>query len=145
MPSITTHPKMLDEILSVLNDQHKDDIVQSLRACFHIPFFLDYIKLNICEEWSDIDYDKIQIREYNYHRSMSGTYLLNRHTFKIIESCLLNDALDDKSKINKFTSLAEMLYKDEYIILKAVMNKNLTNVYPNLTFEKLCEAVNQTL
>lgn len=126
---------MLQEVLSVINSNN--DVVSSLKSIFHLPFISTYLKLSVSEDWTDIDIKKIETTKYNYHISMAGAFLLNRHTFKIITEVIMNPDVLYQTKVSQYKALSEMLFVDESKILDAILNKNITSIYPNITFEKI--------
>lgn len=141
MAIISTHPKMFQEVLEDVNKQ--DDIVSALRACLPIYFFRQYLEIAVSDEWSTIDIENIQTNHYNYHISMAGAFLLNRHSFKIVSEIIMNKNVINSAKIVQYKSLMEMLYTEEANILKAILTKNLTSLYPKITFEALNAALVQ--
>ena len=139
MTIISTHPKMLHEILDVINKQ--DDVVSALRACLHIHFVRQYLNIAISEEWSTIDIEKTETKDYNYHISMAGAFLLNRHTFKVVSEIIMNKDVVNSAKTIQYKALMEMLYIKEAHILNAILTKNLTSLYPRITFSALNNAL----
>lgn len=139
MAIISTHPKMFHEILSIIDKQ--DDVVSALRSCLHISFVRPYLDIAVSDEWSTVDIAHTETKDYNYHVSMAGAYLLNRNSFKIVSEIIMNKSVADTAKIFQYKSLMEMLCVEEARILKAILTKNLTSLYTRITFESLNDAL----
>lgn len=133
---------MLDEILAIINDS--EDVVSSLQSAFKIPYVKGFIELAVSDNWPSIDIDTINFKQYEYHRSMAGAMLLNRQTWNIIVSVIMNPDAKDTTKTVQFKALSEMLYVDESKALFAILNKNIHSVYPNITFEAINAALGLT-
>lgn len=140
---INTHPKMMDEVLAQINSHHPDKTISELKISYGLnPYIRKYIELTVSEEWTSIDILECIVKEYNYHRSLSGAFLMNRHTWGNISNILMNPEAKSVSKKKLFTSLSEMLFSEESMILKHILLKTLYEKYPNLTHENLSESLN---
>lgn len=134
---------MLDEVLAKINGYYLHDIVPALKAAYADHAYLrQYIELNVSDEWISIDVANIHPKEYNYHRSMAGAFLLNRFTWNNVCNILMNPIAKDESKAKQFIALSEMLFSEESAILKHVLTKTLSDKYTNLTHERLSESLN---
>ncbi len=141
MASISTHQKMLDEILFSANNcsepaQYLKDMIKENH------YLKGYLELAVSNKWSTIDVDKIETKQYSYHRSMAGALLLNKHTWNIIAGIIMNVEAKDATKIIQYKALSEMLHETESKILTAILTKNLVSIYPSLTHEVLVESLN---
>lgn len=130
---ISTHPKSLDEILSFVNSS--TDVLLALQNSFRVPYVKGYIELAASDEWPTVDISDIAFKQYEYHRSMAGALLLNRQTWNIMVSVIMNAGAKDSTKITQFKALSEMLFVDESKLLSAILTKNIHSIYPNITFE----------
>jgi hypothetical protein len=72
---------------------------------------------------------------------MAGSRLLSKTTFYIYKEILLNEGLPLKTKRYQTKNLLEMLYKGEALILLAILQKNLPELYPNITHEIMVASV----
>lgn len=141
MSVISTHPKMLDEILFGANIC--SDPVQYLKDMIKDNHYLKgYLELAASDKWSSIDVDEIKTKQYSYHRSMAGALLLNKQTWNIITGIIMNVNAKDATKIIQYKALSEMLYEAEANILTAILTKNLVSIYTSLTHEVLVESLN---
>lgn len=137
---INTHNKMLDEILVIVNKS--DDVVQTLKDALGVPYLKYYMELAVNELWPTFDLDKINPKQYGYHRSLTGALLLNKQTVNIMSNVIMAPALPDNIKIKQYNALREMLFVDESVALNAIMNKNIESIYPNITFLAINAALN---
>jgi len=139
MAIIQTHPKMLDETLAIINTSC--DVLAALVAALKEPYVREYIELAVSPKWTSLDVDTVKFKEYQYHRSMAGAFLINRQTWNIIATVIMNPLVKDSSKEIQYKALSEMLFADESKILTAILKKNLSSLYPNLKFEILTAAL----
>lgn len=139
MAIVSTHPKMLHEVLNVINDH--DDVVSALKSCLHLPFIRQYLEMAVSEEWTTLDVANTETRKFNYHISMAGAFMLNRQTYNIVSQVIMKEEVNDSVKATQYKALMEMLYADEAMILRSILMKNLSNLYPRITFEALNEAL----
>lgn len=131
---IQTHPKMLDEIFSYVNEALSPDI--ALVEVLKQPYVREYLQLCVDNTWTVFDVDSVSdVQEYNYHRSMAGAFLLNRHTWNTIDQVIIAKGTGIKAKAKQFKALSEMLYSGEAKILRAILTKNIQSLYPNMTHE----------
>lgn len=141
--SITTHPKSLDEILTQANTS--TNIAEYLKGAMSYPFVRQYIDLATNEHWTTLDTDKVEFKNYQYHQSMCGALLLNSRTWSIVSQVLMNPKASIHTQTVQFKGLSEMLDQKEAEVLKSILKKDLTTLYPNLTHELLCEVLDGTL
>ena len=139
MPVVSTHPKMFHEVLEAINENA--DVVSALKACFHLPYLRQYLELSVSDVWTTLDIDSIETMNYSYHISMAGAFLLNRHTYTVVSEVIMREAVLDTAKSIQFKALSEMLFEGESKILRAILTKNLTSLYPNITFDALVKAL----
>jgi hypothetical protein len=131
---------MLDEILTRINNS--DDVVKSIKESFNISYFKNYMELLVSDKWTTVDVNTVDYTSYGYHRSMAGALLLNRQSWNIVLTVLMNPLASNVIKEKQFKALMEMLYENEASILLAILTKNLESLYPNITFSKVVEAIN---
>lgn len=137
---IQTHPHMLDEILSEINKSQNPEE----RISHHLKntsFFRDYMVIATDDVWCSVDPTTIEFKQYSYHRSMAGAFLLNRHTMSIVKSVILADDVPDEKKIIQMKALFTMLYEGEYEVLNCIFQKNLEAFYPVLTHEFISKSL----
>lgn len=135
---ISTHPKMLHETLASINNA--PDVTQALIDSFKLPYVREYIELLVSNNFVEFDPNDIVTKEYNYHLSMAGAYLINRQTWNIVSNVIMSDNAKLETKTIQFKALSEMLFAEEAIILKLILLKDLSSKYPNITFEIMFEA-----
>lgn len=138
--TIQTHPKMLHEILEDIDDS--ENVVSALREAFKLPYVKNYMELAVSDKWTTIDPEKIEYKQFNYHISMAGAYLLNRQTWNIVSNVIMNPEAKDSTKTIQFRALSEMLYREESHALEAILCKDIEQMYPNITFENINVALN---
>jgi hypothetical protein len=136
---ISTHPKMLDEILSQANAL--SDPVASIISNLDVSYVRGYLELAVSDDWITLDIDTVQFKQYDYHRSMAGATLLNRQTWNIVSNIFMAKEVPNRTKAVQYRALSEMLYSEESKILTQILDKNLTLLYPNLTFVVINEAL----
>jgi len=139
MVTINTHPKMLHEILDKVN--LSDNVVLSLIEAIKQPYVREYLELNVSPDWTTLDINTVEFKNYDYHISMAGSLLLNRQTVNIMENILMKKDIPNRTKAVQFKALSEMLYSGESKILSAILTKNLDSIYPNITFNAINEAL----
>lgn len=140
MAQIKTHPKMIDEILEIVNKS--TDVVQTLQNAYKIPYFKKYMELAVSEKWSTIDIKDIKFKQHGYHRSMAGAMLLSNQTWKIIDQIIMTEEVKESSKLTHFKALSEMLYESESKVLTAILTKDITSLYENIKFEDIVGSLN---
>jgi hypothetical protein len=141
MTVLKTHPPMLDELLADLNSG-TDIAIKLAYAMKTIPFLRTYMESTVDANWCTIDVDAVEYVRYDYHRSMAGAFLLNRHTENIFVNVLMKKDVAKRAKVFQFKALSEMLFVGECATLTAIMRKDLAAVYPNLTHETIVAALN---
>lgn len=139
MSVVSTHPKMLHEVLKAINENA--DVVSALKACFHLPFIREYLEMAVSDVWTTLDVESIVTKNYSYHISMAGAFMLNRHTYTVVSEVIMRKEVANSAKLTQFTALSEMLFEEEAKILRAILSKNLTSLYQNITFEAINEAL----
>ena len=136
---VNTHPPMLDELFESINNS--ENVVEDIKAAMNLSYFGYYIKLAVSDEWTTLDIEEVKFKEYEYHRSMAGSLLLNRQTVNIMENILMKKDIPNRTKAVQFKALSEMLYSGESKILSTILTKNLDSIYPNITFNAINEAL----
>ena len=131
---------MLDELLDEINES--TDVVSALKKAFKESYFKGYMELAVNDVFPTFDTAEVIFKQYDYHRSMAGAFLLNRQTWNIISNVIMTDNVATATKMKQFRALSEMLYIGESAMLSAIINKNITSLYPNVTFAAICEALN---
>ena len=137
--AIQTHPKMLHEILTQVNSS--PDVVSALRQTFDTPYIKKYFEMAVSDTWTTIDISSVKCEKNDFHVSMAGTFLLNRQTYIVISEVIMAPSVKDSAKIVQFKALSEMLYSEEAKILYGILSKNLTALYPNISFEVINESL----
>lgn len=132
---ITTHNKMLDELLDGVTT--KDDLVNLIKTVPYMKFYMESAVDDI-----HVTIDLPEAKHNDYHRSMAGALLLNRATQSVVEGAIRNPRVTANVKRKQYMALSEMLFVTEAVILTAILTKNLESVYPTLTHEFICEALN---
>lgn len=127
---------MLDERLSPITTA-----TELRELCATSEYVKFYIDAAVNETWTPIDIDKLDIKLNDYHRSMAGAFLINRHTVQIVRDVILAKSGSMVVKNKQFLALSNMLFAEEAKILEAVLKKDLTSLYPKLTHKMICEAL----
>jgi hypothetical protein len=134
--SITTHIKMLDERL-----QNITTAAELRELCKESEYIKFYIESSVSETWTPIDIDKLDVKFNEYHRSMAGAFLINRHTVQIVRDVIMAETGSMIVKNKQFLALSNMLFIEEAKILGAVLKKDLQSLFPKLTHALICEAL----
>lgn len=130
----------LDELLEKVNSS--ENVELALKDLItNKPYAKMYMDYATNDKFITVDIDEIQYKFSEYHRSMSGAFLCSRSTAKIYEEILIPEHILNKTKRYQLKSLLEMLYAGEAKILEAVIKKNLTDLYPNITHEMMCKVL----
>lgn len=130
----------LDEILKKVSES--PDVGVALKAaCDESPYVKYFIEQACNDVWVDFDVHEVTYNLNDYHRSMAGSRLLSKTTFYIFKEILLNPGLPLKTKRYQTKNLLEMLYKGEALILLAILNKNLPELYPSITHKIMVASV----
>ena len=140
MTQIQTHPPMFDELLIKINASA--DVVNELREAYKVSYFKHYMLLSVNDTFPTFDIDAIDFKQYDYHRSMAGSFLLNRHTWNLVSGVIMNEYVAQATKIKQAKALSEMLYVGESIALNAILKKDIQSIYPNITFENINTSLN---
>jgi hypothetical protein len=139
MATVSTHAKMLDEILFDVN--LSSDVVAKLKSAYEYPYVKEYMTIAVSNDWPCIDIESIGINQYDYHRSMAGASLLNRQTFNLVNTVILGKLVKPETVHKQYKALSEMLFSGECKVLRCVLLKNIPSVYENITFEKISESL----
>jgi hypothetical protein len=131
--TVNTHTKMLDEILDSIDKSESP--ISDMRIAMGVPYFRNYMELAVNDNWTTVDMGEVDITKYEYHRSMAGTRLLNRNTWSVVDGIIMKPEVAKRTKRVQFKSLCEMLFSGEAEIFKAILRKDLTSLYPNITFD----------
>ena len=128
----------LDELLKKVNES--SNIVQGLRDIYsRYPHTKVYLEQSVNDVYPNFDAPVYKLSEY--HRSMAGAYLRTQSAVNIVTKVLLNPVVSEKNKLYQLKNLLEMLCPGESIILVAVLNKNIPELYSNITHEAICESL----
>ena len=142
--AIQTHNKMLDELLTIVNAS--PDVVSALQVAFKQPYFKGYMELSVSDVFPDFDIDAVKFKQYDYHRSMAGAFLINRQTWNLVSNVIMGGPeVAEAIKIKQFKSLSEMLYIEESKAFTAIIKKDITSLYPNITFKSIVDALNNAV
>lgn len=131
---------MLDEILANINDS--GDVKLALTN--HIKntsYFKFYMEHSVEDDWVTVDPEKIEFKQYSYHRSMAGVLLLNKQTVNMLKSVIFVKEVPSRTKAFQMKALFEMLYVGECDVILAILRKDIASIYPNLTFELINEVL----
>jgi len=134
---ITTHNKTLDVILQGVS-KHAD-LVNAMKS---VPYVRNYIEQAVNDKFPEFDHGDVKFNVNTFHVSMAGALLLSRSSVNLMEQVLLNKIVASSTKKKQFKAISEMLSKEETAIFSAVLSKNLETVYPLLTHEFMCDALN---
>lgn len=126
---------MLDELLKTVTT--KDELAVLIKT---VPYLKGYMEAAVDDVYLTIDLPAV--KHNDYHRSMAGALLLNRATSSVFEGVLRGAKVTANVKRKQYTALSEMLYVNEAVIMTAILTKDLASVYPALTHELICEALN---
>ena len=136
MIHISTHTKMLDERLANITTA-----AELKELCAESEYIKFYIESSVNDTWTLVDIESLDIKLNEYHRSMAGAFLINRHTVQIVRDVILAQTGSVLSKTKQFLALSNMLFIEEAKILEAALKKDLESVYPKLTHKLICEAL----
>lgn len=139
MASVQTHTKMLDELLDYVNNA--EDVLLAMKGILTLPYVRQYMELSVSKDFSTLDIENITYKVYDYDRAIAGAMLLCRQTWNIVNSVIMAENVNLKTKEFQYKSLKEMLYSKESDVLTGVLTKNITELYPNITFELINEAL----
>lgn len=128
-----------DELLTKVNES--DDIVLELKNTLNVPYVRQYLETQISETWPKFDVDSEKLEKSTYHRSMAGAFLLSRPVYTVFDQILMSQALPDELQLKRLKNLYPMLCAGEADILIALLEKNISAIYPNITYEVLNEAL----
>lgn len=129
---------MLHEIFQTINES--DDVNKALEESFNIPFVKNYVELAVSDKYVEFDPNDIITKKYNYHISMCGALLINKQTWNVVNNVIMSKDAKLETKIIQFKALSEMLYEKEAIILKHILLKNIEEIYPNITFQRMFDS-----
>lgn len=130
----------MDELLEQVNTSPDPEagLKQLINSNGYAKYFLDQA---VNDKFVDINYDDMKYTFSPYHRSMAGAFLLSKSTSLVYEQVLLSNQAAVKTKEYKLKALFEMLAQGEAQILLAIIKKNLTELYPNITHEMICKVL----
>lgn len=134
--SINTHVRMLDELLENITTAAE---LKELYAS--VPYVKFYIESSVNDTWTPIDISKLDIKRNEYHRSMAGAFLLNRFTVQIVRDVIIEEKGSILTKNKQFLALSSMLWVGESKILEAVLNKDISILYPAITHDLICKSL----
>ena len=134
--SINTHVKMLDELLE--NITTATELKELCASSAYIKFYMEAATNDV---WTLVKIENLKITRNDYHRSMAGVFLINRHTVQLVRDVIMAQTGSVLSKEKQFLSMSSMLFEAESKILEAILKKDLTSLYPALTHELICEAL----
>lgn len=128
-----------DEVLQKVNDSV--DPAPALKEILTDPYIRQYLTYMVSDSWSKVDVDTVGWENMGLYRSEVGAYLLNRITANTIKEVIMNDAVKLHTQKYQLKSILEMLYIGESNVLIAILKKNLSELYPNITFEMIAAAL----
>jgi hypothetical protein len=134
---ITTHNKMFDELLIEVKT-----VEQLVGIIKNVHYARGYIEQVVNDTFINFNTDDVVLGQYNDDRWQAGAYLLSRPTTNIVQQVFLTPKTTKNLKHKQFKSLMEMLHIGEAKLLDAVLNKNLSDLYPTLSHAFICEALN---
>lgn len=134
---------MLDEILASINIAN-DVKIALANHVKNTSFFKFYMQNAVGDNWVSVDPEKIEYKQYSYHRSMAGAMLMNRQTVNILSSVVFVPEVPNRTKAFQMKSLFEMLYVGECDALMAILRKDIASIYPNITFDLINEVLNES-
>ena len=130
----------LDELLEQTNSAV--DVEVALKNLIsndtYIRAYLDHA---VNDKFVDVDVDELEYKFSDYHRSMAGMLLCSKSSLAIYNEVLLNSKVAMKTRRYQLKNLLEMLYVGEAKILKAIVEKNLPSLYPNITHELISKVL----
>lgn len=130
----------LDEILEQVSAA--PDVGVALKVACDENTYVRYFIEQACNDvWVSFDVNEIEYKFNDYHRSMAGSLLLSKTTFRIFSEILLNENMILKTKRYQTKNLLEMLYNREALIFLAILKKNLSELYPKITHEIMVASV----
>ena len=130
--------RQLDELLETVNNS--SDVEQSLRDIIDTPYVRLFLEQNVNEVWPGFEL-LVEPKYSDFHRSMAGALLLSKPSATVLKEVILNQSSQLKNRRYQLKSLIEMLYSEEAKILQAILKKDLTSIYPNITHELICKVL----
>jgi len=134
---ITTHNPMFDELLAEVKTVN--DLAEIIKKQHYARI---YIEQAVNDTFINFETADIKLGQPNEDRWQAGAYLLSRPSSNIFTSVFLTPKTSQNLKHKQYKALMEMLYVGESKILTAALNKNFAEVFPTLTHEFICQALN---
>ena len=133
----------LDELLEQVNScGGLEDVEAALTNLVNKDTYIRaYLDHAVNDQFVNIDLEDLQYKFSDYHRSMAGMLLCSKTSLSIFNDVLLNEKVAMKTRRYQLKNLLEMLHVGEAKILKAIIQKNLTELYPNITHELICKVL----
>lgn len=130
----------LDELLQQVNDSA--DVESALSTLIKNDVYARaYIDHAVNDSFVEVDLPESAYTYSTYHRSLAGMRLCTKTSLQIFNDILINPESLHKTKRFQLKNLLEMLHSGEAKILNAIITKNLTSLYPNITHELMCKVL----
>ncbi len=132
-----------DELLEQISScATQDDLNYALKHLADTNMYVKFwLNVSVSDVFLDFDIDSVNYKFSDYHRSMSGQFMLSKTPMLVYEQVFCNPAVAQKTKKFQFKAIAEMLYSGEAKVYIACLNKNLAELYPRITHEVICAAL----
>ena len=143
MVAVSVANLMLDEVLQQVNDS--GNAVGALKEALVKYHYLGrFMVLATNDQFADFNVDELKWEKSKLSRGLEGTYLMTRGTWNTLSQVILGANVIQHRKVQQLKWMLEMLYEKEADVLLAILTKNLTTLYPNLTHDVICAALGES-
>lgn len=133
-PTPTFNPRDLDEIFDRANDQ-EDPVAYLKKHVKETPLVRYWVEQATNDVFAAIDLPSVNFKPNGFPREFAGARLLNRIAVNTFADLL------ESPKIKVIENFLNLLDDSEAKLLLAIMDKNVSSLYPKLTHEVLCAAL----
>lgn len=134
---IQTHKKDLHAILSDVKTP--EELHMAMRADKYLS---EYMELAVDARFLTFDIEDSDLpKKINIHESMSGAFLSSKNSYQLVFDVILGQKAPKATRIKQLKSLYDMLSENEAKILMAILRKTLVDLYPILSHEFVCSAI----
>jgi hypothetical protein len=130
------------DMLNSINDS-ADRIDQLKKIIREAAYARYYFEVMTNDVWPSFDLKQVQFKNHDYHYSLAGSRLLNKHTVAVLQQVILAEKPTTHTKLYQLKSMLEMLSKKESDILLAVLFKDVSMISDKLTHDEITTALAQ--
>lgn len=133
-----------DHIDTINSIDDSDERVEHLKKIIREASYTRYyFELMTNDVWPSFDLKQVQFKNNDYHYSLAGSRLLNKHTVAVLQQVILAEKPTTHTKLYQLKSMLEMLSKKESDILLAVLFKDISMISDKLTHDEITVALAQ--